>query len=796
MRKLASLVIGACFLLNNVSFALSPPLIFGDFAEDNHEYKFYIIAKVGLQDYLKSVDKFTRIANSRDEKLIKKAFGKHDRFSKNETYFAETTIYDPATIHIGSEEISQVGEKSPIFMIPVFVEKNSQREDYRLLFSTIKDTNNGYPTALCTLKEFNEIEDQVKTRKVLPQRNVKSAEKLAEIKYGYSIQNENRIDAFLRKFIKKGEFTEFRDRAENVLGWDEDTYPGRVTPEKYLAEAHSDYVKSKLNDFLSRVDTNFDTTFRNKNIVLIRVPDGTDFPIIREEEKNLEVTSHSSEHAVYVLLKETDYDQLMEEPNTTDNVGEILEKIVEDMAHEAGVIYRSPWILAQTEDNNNWKFSNALDVLYSWREMFTNGETHGMAKMMYDNILQEVKSTVAKGPANLDHLVSRGINREYAATKSCPLDPDTITQIAQLVKDSSSLSETTDEFLKQAEWEPKLGTETYKLLTESAKALPHKFNYNCAHAETFFTTAHTFSQKLFSIKGTNEKSILIAEQIDLDYIHCFFKTLFEKCDCNLELVHYSSDFLPKNWAEIFNNPPEKADEVLRVIVTPKKQSESYKEFIINVALGGETKSADKYIFIEAVSGKKHGLEPVTAKIKINISGTKQDLIKLENQLCEVLDKSAPKWVDDYLTSELNGFTRFLDLDTNAFIFSEEVTFTGGVGRLLPRLAKAGIKIAVIAKKNEHRTTIDYLNAVELENVDNKIVCCPDVATVTTTIKGIQSFSYFKTESDAEEFLPGNVHIMEDLTVRQIIESLGKACGFVDEEMEKIDTAAEIFAKAV
>jgi len=570
MRKIFSLVIGACFLINNVSFALCPPLISGNLAEDNHEYKFYVMAEMGLQDYLQSVDTFTEIANSRNEKFVKKAFKKHERFSANETFYAETTIFNPATIDIGSREVSQVGENSPIFMVPVFVEKNGQRENYRLLFSTIKDPHNGYPSALCTLDEFNKIESEVKTRRVLPQRDAQSAEKLAEIRYAYSIQNERIIDPFLEKLIKKKKgFTEFEDRAEKVLEWNEDTYPGRITPEKYLAKNHSNYIKTKLNKFLKIVDTDFDKTFKNKNIVFIRVHSGVGFPKIRQEPGgvDLEVRSHTSEHAVYTLIEEDDYDRLMAGTNVTDNVKNILEEIVSDMAHEAGVIYRLPWILAQTGHDNSWRYSNGLDAIYDSHKILSDGKPHEMMENRSRQILDFVKPLVKKGPENLDHLVARGIHREYAAAKSCPFDTDDVNAIQQLIDNSSALSETTDEFIKQAKWEPKLGAETYRLLTESAKALPHKFNYNSAHVKTLAAIIKNLSRE-----AKNKQDSLAIEKIDLDYIQCFFETLFKECECRLSSTQYFADSLPENWETWFNNPPKQADELLHIIITSKNQN--------------------------------------------------------------------------------------------------------------------------------------------------------------------------------------------------------------------------------
>ncbi len=793
MRKIFSLVIGACFLLNNVGFALCPPLISGSLAEDTHEYKFLIMAEVGLQDYLKSVDKFKLIANSRSEKFVEKAFKKHDRFNANETYYTENTVFNPATITVCSKEVKQIGEDSPIFMVPVFVEKNEEREDYRLLFSTVRDKDSGYPSTLCTFKEFNSIENEIKTRKILPQRDTESAKKLAEIKYQYLEQNDGIIDSFLEKRIKAKDFTEIENRVEKVLLWNKNTYPGRITPEKHLAKNHSDYIKTKLDEFLKIVDTDFNETFKNKNIVFIRVPEGTDFPIINQEQGgvDLEVTSHTSEHAVYLLLKEKDYDRLMAEANVTDDVKKILEEIVDDMAHEAGVIYRLPWILAQTGHNNSWRYSNGLDVLYDSREILLNGETRETVKHMYDQILDTVKPLVEKGPANLDHLVALGIHREYAAAKTPPSDKKTMNKIAQLIEASTELSDITDKFIKQAEWEPKLGSDTYNLLIASAKALPHRFNYNSTHEKALEKIFNTLPRE-----DKTKKIALLNEKIDIRYIQYFFETLFGGCACKLTVAkHFRSPF-PDNWKMWFNDPPQSANELMRITVNAAngKKNIAPKEFIINVAAGKTPGFDGVKIYVEAYSIETRQADRKTFSVKTDALSTKKGFIEFDKMIDAVLDASAPTWVENCISPNLNGLLRLTD--KSALIFSEKVTFDGGVGRLLSKLAKADIKIAVIAKTDAQRNIIDYLNAVELEGTDNKILYGKTVAIASAMIKGVQNFSYFRIEEDGKEFIPKNVNVMKDLTVRQIIDALGKACGFVGEEMEKIYTAAELFAKAV
>ncbi|MCK5451492.1 MAG: DUF89 family protein, partial [Candidatus Omnitrophica bacterium] len=134
-------------------------------------------------------------------------------------------------------------------------------------------------------------------------------------------------------------------------------------------------------------------------------------------------------------------------------------------------------------------------------------------------------------------------------------------------------------------------------------------------------------------------------------------------------------------------------------------------------------------------------------------------------------------------------------EKTAFIFSEKAVFDNGLGILLPKLAKAGIKIAVIARNARERELIEKLNNTELAGEKNKIVCADSVMEATSLVKGVARFYYFKLENDPEESMPANVALIDSFVVKQIIEAIGKASGLDIGMIERLHEAARQFAIA-
>ncbi|GEM_PF-2934182 len=143
-------------------------------------------------------------------------------------------------------------------------------------------------------------------------------------------------------------------------------------------------------------------------------------------------------------------------------------------------------------------------------------------------------------------------------------------------------------------------------------------------------------------------------------------------------------------------------------------------------------------------------------------------------------------------------------DNSAFIFSEIATFGRynekneyefGLIRLLPKLAEAGIKVAVIARNDAQRNFISKLNEGKPER--ERIGFGNSIAEMKPDLQVARCY-YLKVEND--EPVPGEslgfVSVC-DIThiVKQIVKNLGRACGVVNELLPDLYRAAQKFSQA-
>ncbi|MBU0684032.1 MAG: hypothetical protein KJ864_07075, partial [Candidatus Omnitrophica bacterium] len=243
-------------------------------------------------------------------------------------------------------------------------------------------------------------------------------------------------------------------------------------------------------------------------------------------------------------------------------------------------------------------------------------------------------------------------------------------------------------------------------------------------------------------------------------------------------------FLEINPKTYFRNPPEKIYRGIRLCLMPFVEKEQDREkYFINVAFSGTRNNREIYVETDKDS------------FSLTNYSTKEEVRDfLGSVVCEVT-RTAPSFVKDTIFENIPDFSK-LD-EKSALIFSQKVTFDNGVGALLPKLARADIKLGVVAKTEKQKTIIRYINEIELADEKNKIFFAETVAEVVSEIKkDTPRFYYFKIDEDAEETLPRNVILVDKLTVERIIAAIGKACGFVDEKMMPLYEAAQKFAQAV
>ena len=143
------------------------------------------------------------------------------------------------------------------------------------------------------------------------------------------------------------------------------------------------------------------------------------------------------------------------------------------------------------------------------------------------------------------------------------------------------------------------------------------------------------------------------------------------------------------------------------------------------------------------------------------------------------------------------------LDKNAaLIFSERVAFgehkeneyKPGLGILLPRLARSGIKVGVVATTDRQKRLIDELNRGKPEN--ELIAHATNIETLTS-ILSLPRFYYFKLEGDPHTS-DRSVYtrtITWDI-VERIINALGRVVSITEERLlDNLHKAARKFAEA-
>lgn len=144
-------------------------------------------------------------------------------------------------------------------------------------------------------------------------------------------------------------------------------------------------------------------------------------------------------------------------------------------------------------------------------------------------------------------------------------------------------------------------------------------------------------------------------------------------------------------------------------------------------------------------------------------------------------------------SRLLQIENILDQDKSTFIFSEKVTFDNGLGVLLPKLAKSGMRVAVIATNDRQRALIDELNQGKPES--ERIIYVNTIADIRTKIHTARYY-YFKVTGDPDTDLQGITTFDITEIVKKIIDALGKVCGIVERErIELLHEAARKFAEA-
>jgi len=262
------------------------------------------------------------------------------RIRANKDY-AYTNVFDET--HTFFAEREELTNGRIMLMTRILRNKNEKAlRTYYAVFST-KKVDGGFNIDVYTEKEWKENEALIRQGKDLPKR-VDQKPNDAKAIARYINDNEKIIDSFIRKRVYADDFAEIKGRAETLWGT---SRHGTVKPQVEFPEKYLEFIKDKLNGFLGDFGTSVDEALDGKNLVFIRVPEGSDYPVIYEKDPAsgkmvlIPVRSHTSQNAVYIFLDNYTFDSLKDPEVRWDLV--INAEVLSRLLYEIGVIYGLPY---------------------------------------------------------------------------------------------------------------------------------------------------------------------------------------------------------------------------------------------------------------------------------------------------------------------------------------------------------------------------------------------------------------------------------------------------------------------
>jgi|GEM_PF-5261759 len=348
------------------------------------------------------------------------------------------SIFDKTHVYFSEEQKLPKGLKLSEgyhFLKCRIKDENDMTRTYYAVFSLNKDSEKGFNIEVVTDREWDDLKKLTKPLTTLPQRASEKPED-AETQRRYSELNEGVIDKFIREHIgtkeHPGRFTEFSGRAKK-LGWNT-KYPNRARPALYYEAINGqfdNFLWVKIEQQLRRINTafQFETAFKNKNIVLIPLEKNENLPIIKEKDpitgkiRKVSLSSHSSKNAVYFFIKQEFLNKIMMENNAW-NDSEIISFFRKCIVHEMGESFGLP-IVQITE---NGRVLNDLDILY---EAILDGSFVTTKDETFKTKVKNLKKLTQNDIVNLDHLrwkspiTGEDVERDYAAGKFKEIDAET-----------------------------------------------------------------------------------------------------------------------------------------------------------------------------------------------------------------------------------------------------------------------------------------------------------------------------------------------------------------------------------
>ncbi|MFH1877588.1 MAG: hypothetical protein ABH883_02125 [Candidatus Omnitrophota bacterium] len=369
---------------NNVN--LAPPLIFSPLGSDNYHKKFIALATIGLQKDLSLLDKVSGIEG---KDSLESIAGSWDNYKKQlrlkartqekerASEYTEETVFAPARVETYFDSITHIN--GCIFSVPVSVEKpDKARENYILLFSTIRDNYGGFPSVICERDQYERLKDEIKRRKVLPEMDKKDKEDIERYiaHEGYPGQNKA-IDRFLARKMGSGEY--FVSEEDGKIG-----YYGKARG--YYGAALKEFFFSSLNEVLSGLGIDgLDRALEDlsgKPLVFVEAADA-DLPelTVKKPEgktETVKVRAHTGSKAVYIMLGPDNMALLKELDTALRAIGVTAESVrrtdkykyltdglvLPAMAHETGVLCALPGETARGDAG--YIIVNDIDRMFSY----------------------------------------------------------------------------------------------------------------------------------------------------------------------------------------------------------------------------------------------------------------------------------------------------------------------------------------------------------------------------------------------------------------------------------------------
>ena len=788
MKKIISLLIIFCLLISNVGFAidlqstdmpkqgitLSPSLVFDDLGKDTQQHKFLGLAQIGLQMDLQELDKLTDIDNAVSLSVILETFQKNKRLKQEQTYqiYKEEIGNKPAQITSYFNELEQLGKH--IFSVPVSVEKDESREDLLLIFSTIRDDKGGFPIVFCTKEELEQLKVTIQKRDILPIRQATSAtlpiKRIGILTGGGTASGHNAIiySAFIEakkrgaqligifggfnglvdeKLVKKARplTLEELDRAKDLGGTVIET--GRLNPysEKNIQSGVPDIVwenmkKLKLDALI--VAGGDDTNSAGGQLS----KEHNNFPVIgvsKTMDNDLALPDNAPTYGYHTWVTQaTDQAKMIEENARANNC--IM--VVETFGRHAGFaplgvgmsIGAARTLLPEVE----------VDLEELIKDVRTYYDKFGYAVIIVSEGMS-IDLSSGKNKEILDKALENDAvaNAFFTSVKEYddfghPKLKGAGTIITAILKANIPYKVTETERLNYA---PRTASTTFsdleRCMLEGTVAVERLFN------NSFGELLYFDQGKVRSISLQNE---LGGRGVDVEGDH------------KIHYMHANVAILLRDDPDIFSTEDKQDPENL----------------------------LDEPLVAETIQKGQHS------------NPDSETLVNEESQ--NVLLQQAMETLPAmYASNGMNAETLLDQLSTllgqqlsfnknSTFIFSEKTTFDNGIGALLPKLAKAGMKIAVIATNDKQREIIDELNKDKPEN--EKIIYADSVVAVTTMFSAARYY-YFKVSGDKEVEIKGVSTFDITHIVQKIIEALGRACGVVDELLPKLYDATQKFAQA-